>query len=160
MHEADRKRKITGTGIKDKTAVMGLLERDGEVRAMIVPNTRKASLQPRVREHVESGSAVFSDAHHSYTGLGEDYDHRTIDHAIEYVRGQVHTNGIENFWALLKRGLGGTYVGVAPFHLFRYLDEQVYRFNKRKANDLTRFTWVLGAVSGRRLSYRGLIGRS
>jgi transposase-like protein len=159
MHKADRTRKITGTGGKDKAKVLGLKERDGEVRAMVVGGRRKQDLLPKVREHVEPGSAVYTDSLSSYSGLGEDYWHETVDHAVTYVNGQVSTNQIENFWSLLKRGLKGTYVSVEPFHLFRYLDEQVYRFNTRKANDFTRFAWVLSTVAGRRLSYAELTGK-
>jgi hypothetical protein len=94
----------------------------------------------------------------SYRGLSEDYQHEVIDHAIEYVRDAVHTNGIENFWSLLKRTIKGTYVSVEPFHLGRYLDEQSFRFNEREDNDLGRFKSVLSSVSGRRLTYKELIG--
>jgi transposase-like protein len=160
MHPEVRQRRISGTGGKDKAAVFGMIERDGEVRAMVVPNTRKRILQGAIREHVVPGSQVYSDQSHSYTGLSEDYEHATVDHAVEYVRGQVHTNTMENFWSLLKRGLKGTYVSVEPFHLFRYLDEQVFRFNRRKANDFTRFAWVLGAIAGRRLTYDALTGKA
>jgi len=159
MHAARRKRAITGTGGKDKTAVVGSLERDGEIRASVVPSRRKRDLHRYVREHVEPGSQVYTDQLESYVGLSEDFGHQTVDHAIEYVNGQLHTNTVENFWSLLKRGLKGTYINVEPFHLFRYLDEQVYRFNKRKANDLTRFAWVLGTVAGRRLTYAALTGK-
>ena len=162
MHKSVHKRKISGSGVVDKTAVLGFKQRkDGTVRAMVVPGRGRITLQPRVYANVEPGSTLYTDLHHGYTGpLEEDYGHEVVDHAIEYVRGQVHTNGLENFWSLLKRGLKGTYISVQPFHLFRYLDEQVYRFNKRKANDLTRFLWVLGAVSGRRLTYASLIGKN
>jgi transposase-like protein len=159
MHKRERARKITSTGGKDKAKVLGMVERDGEVRAMVVGGTRKGHLLPPVRENVEPGSTVYTDALASYTGLEDDFAHETVDHAVEYVRGQVHTNRIENFWSLLKRGLHGTYVSVEPFHLFRYLDEQVYRFNRRKANDFSRFAWVVGAVAGRRLTYDALTGK-
>src|SRR5229473_267918 len=112
-------------GGKDKTAVMGILERGGKVVTKVVPNRKKKSLQYEIREHVLAGSAIFTDALKSYEGLSE-YQHEVIDHAVAYVDGEVHTNGMENFWSLLKRSLGGTYVSVEPFHLFRYLDEQVY----------------------------------
>jgi transposase-like protein len=159
MHKRERARKITSTGGKDKAKVLGMVERDGEVRAVVVEGTRKGHLLPPVQENVEPGATVYTDALASYTGLEDDYAHETVDHAVEYVRGQVHTNRIENFWSLLKRGLHGTYVSVEPFHLFRYLDEQVFRFNRRKANDFSRFAWVVGAVSGRRLTYDALTGR-
>lgn len=96
----------------------------------------------------------------SYTGLDQDYDHRTVNHAIEYVDGDLHTNHIENFWSLLKRGLHGTYVSVRPFHLFRYLDERVFTFNERELTDLERFHKVLGQVSGRRLTYVRLTAKA
>ena len=160
MHKDVRKRKITVRGIQDKAKVMGLLERGGEVRAQVVPNVQRKTLDPKVRENVEPGSAIFTDAHAAYSKLGDEYRHAVVDHAVEYVRGQVHTNGMENFWALLKRGLKGTYVSVEPFHLFRYLDEQVYRFNSRKVTDLGRFALVLQRVAGRRLTYDGLTGKA
>lgn len=159
MHR-DRRRKLKGPGPVDKTAVMGVLNRGGEVRAMVVPDTKKRTLQAHVRQNVEPGAAVFSDSSYSYVGLEDNYDHATVDHAVEYVNGRVHTNGLENFWSLLKRGLKGTYVSVEPFHLFRYLDEQVFRFNARKDNDLGRFVTVVARVAGRRLTYDELTGRS
>ena len=138
MHIAQRKRRITGTGGKDKTVALGILERGGNVRTAVVPNRRKKTLQPHVRKHVEAGAALYTDELLSYEGLEGQYAHQVINHAVKYVDGRVHTNGLENFWSLLKRGLNGTYVSVEPFHLFRYLDEQAYRYNNRKdANDLT-----------------------
>jgi transposase-like protein len=160
MHEHERRRKIHSTGTADKTAVMGIMERDGEVRAMVVPDTRQPTLRGGVLRNVERGSTVYTDGHDGYADLRKDYAHETVDHAVEYVRDQVHTNTVENFWSLLKRGLKGTYISVEPFHLFRYLDEQVYRFNRRKANDYTRFAWLLGAVAGKRLTYARLTGKS
>ena len=154
MHKHIRARKITGTGGKDKTTVVGVRQRGkGVVRASVVPDRDRVTLQPYVRHHVEPGAAVYTDALNAYCGLGEDFTHETVDHAACYVRGQVHTNGIENFWSLLKRGLHGTYVSVEPFHLFRYLDERVFTYNMRDLTDLGRFTTVLGMVSGRRLTY-------
>jgi transposase-like protein len=140
MHKADRQRKIKGTGGYGKVAVMGLLERHGKVRTMVVPNVRRRSLDTAVREHVETGSAVYSDAFRSYSKLADEYVHNVIDHAEKYVDGHVHTNSVENFWSLLKRGLKGTYVSVEPFHLFRYLDEQTFRFNNRELTDGQRFS--------------------
>jgi transposase-like protein len=158
MHKSVRAKKITGTGASDKTAVMGVMQRNGEVRTMVIRDTKKRTLDPSVRQHVEPGATIYSDSAYGYSGLDDDYTHETVDHAVEYVRGQVHTNTIENFWSLLKRGLKGTYISVEPFHLFRYLDEQVYRFNKRKANDYSRFAWVVAQVTGRRLTYSELTG--
>src|SRR5205085_4177298 len=142
-----------------KVAVMGLLERRGEVRTMIVSNTKRKSLQGEVKAHVQAGSTVYSDALRSYNGLEQDYIHNVINHAEEYVRGNVHTNGIENFWSLLKRTLKGTYVSVEPFHLFRYLDEQSLRFNNRKGTDSERFLAVTEQVTGKRLTYKELTGK-
>ena len=107
MHAAKRAARITGTGPKDKTAVMGILERGGNVRTSVVPNRKKKALQAEVRKRVEAGSALYTDALQSYNGL-DDFEHQVVDHAVEYVSGKVHTNGMENFWSLLKRGLNGT----------------------------------------------------
>jgi transposase-like protein len=109
-----------------------------------------------VREHVQPGSNVYTDALPSYNGLGRDYVHEAINHAECYVRGNVHTNGLENFWSLLKRGIRGTYVSIEPFHLFRYLDEQVFRFNFREENDAARFLKAVASMIGRRLTYNEL----
>jgi len=160
MSARARRRKISGTGAKDKSAVLGMIERGGEVRAEVVPNVRRGTLQSRVRESVEPGSAVYTDALRSYSGLDTDYAHKVVDHAERYVDGRVHTNYMENFWAQLKRGLNGTYISVQPFHLFRYLDERVFTFNLRERDDYGRFTAVLGAVAGRRLTHPQLTGRA
>jgi len=108
---------------------------------------------------VEQGSTVYSDALRSYRRLEDEYIHNVINHAVEYVRGNVHTNGIENFWALLKRTIGGTYVSVEPFHLFRYLDEQSFRFNTRKATDSDRFIQAAMSITGKRLTFEELTGK-
>jgi transposase-like protein len=159
MHIAQRKRRITGTGGKDKTAVMGILERGGKVRTSIVGDRRKKTLQAEVHKHVEAGAALYTDALLSYEGLEGRYAHQVIDHAVKYVDGQVHTNGLENFWALLKRGINGTYVSVEPFHLFRYLDEQAYRYNNRKEmNDFDRFKLAMSQIVGKRLTWKQAIG--
>jgi transposase-like protein len=161
MHIATRKRRITGTGGKDKTAVMGIIERGGEVRAMVVTDRRRTTLQAAVKNHVEAGSALYTDALLSYAGLESDYAHQVINHAVKYVDGLIHTNGIENFWSLLKRSLSGTYVSVEPFHLFRYLDEQSFRFNNRKdMNDGDRFSKVISQVKDKRVTYKELIGKT
>ncbi len=132
MHKAKRDRVITARGFKDKTPAFGILERGGEVRAFTVPNRRKRALQTAIRKHVATNSFLCTDALLSYQGLRPDYVHEVIDHAHSYVRGRVHTNGLENFWSLLKRGIRGTYVSVEPFHLSRYLDEATFRYNHRK----------------------------
>jgi len=160
MHVSERKRRITGTGGKDKTAVMGILERGGKIRLKVVPNRRKKALQAEVRNHVAAGSALYSDALKSYDGLEQEYAHKIIDHAEKYVDGRVHTNGLENFWSLLKRGISGTYVSVEPFHLFRYLDEQAFRYNNRKLTDAERFSLVAQGVFGKRLTFDHLTGKT
>src|ERR1700691_108949 len=140
MHKDVKARKIQGRrGPEGKAIVAAVLERGGKVRAKVVDKRKKKDLQALVREHVEPKSALYSDALKSYDGLSEDYAHQVIDRAIAYVDGQVHTNGLENFWSLLKRGINGTYVSVEPYHLFRYLDEQAIRFNNRKLTDGERF---------------------
>jgi transposase-like protein len=160
MHKAKRERVITGTGGKDKTVVLGMVERDGNVRAMVVDNRRKSELQKQVREHVEAGAAIFTDELKSYDGLEDDYQHAVINHAVEYVNGKVHTNTMENFWSLLKRGLHGTYISVEPFHLFRYIDEQAFRYNNRQSTDAERFVGVMKQIVGRRVTYKQLTGKS
>ena len=161
MHVAQRRRRITGTGTKDKTAVMGILERGGKVRTVVVPNRKKHALQTEVRKHVEAGAALYTDALLSYDGLAGDYAHQVVDHAVEYVSGPCHTNGLENFWSLLKRGISGTYVSVEPFHLFRYLDEQAYRFNNRKdMNDFDRFKLAASQIVGKRLTWNEVTGKA
>jgi transposase-like protein len=158
MHIGKRVQRVQGRGPVGKAIVMGLLERTGEVRAAVIPTRKKGALQKHVREHVVAGSAVYTDALKSYEGLDADYVHGVIDHAEAYVNGQIHTNGLENFWSLLKRGLRGTYVNVQPFHLFRYLDEQVYRYNNRKMDDAGRFIEVVSRIGGRRLTWNDLTG--
>ena len=165
MHLDKRERRITGTGGKDKTAVMGIMERGGRVRVKVVPNRRKSALQAEVREHVAVGSALYSDALKSYDGLAQEYAHQVIDHAKKYVDGKVHTNSLENFWSLLKRGINGTYVSVEPFHLFRYLDEQVYRFENRATpdnplNDFDRFRLAASQIVGKRLTWNEVTGKA
>jgi hypothetical protein len=160
MHIDKRERRITGTGGKAKTAVMGILERGGEVRVAVVPSRRKKALQDEVRKHVAAGTALYTDALHSYDGLAQEYAHQVIDHAEKYVDGKVHTNGLENFWSLLKRGINGTYVSVEPFYLFRYLDEQVFRFNHRKLTDSERFSLAVSGIIGKRMLYKELIDKT
>jgi transposase-like protein len=161
MHAAKRKEKIHGRGPTDKAIVFGMVERGGKVRAGSVGSRRTEELQGAIREHVEAGAAIFSDELASYKGLDADYAHAVINHAVEYVNGNTHTNTIENFWALLKRGLHGTYVSVEPFHLFRYIDEQAFRYNNRKdMNDGDRFTTAMQQIVGKRLTYAELTGKT
>jgi transposase-like protein len=161
MHAGRKQRMITQRGVKDKTAVMGILERGGEVRAAVIPSRRKHHIQAEIRAHVKAKSAIYSDALMSYQGLEhQDFSHEVIDHAEKYVDGQVHTNGLENFWSLLKRQLKGTYISVEPFHLFRYLDEQVFRYNNRElANDGERFQKALSQIAGKRLTLAEVTGK-
>ena len=128
------------------------------VRTTVIANRRKKALQAEVRKHVQAGSALYTDALKSYDGLNE-FEHGVIDHAVQYVDGKIHTNGLENFWSLLKRGIKGTYVSVEPFHLFRYLDEQVYRFNNRKLTDSERFDIAVKGIVGKRLTFDQLTGK-
>ena len=159
MHKSKRRLKIHKPGPHDKVAVMGMVERGGKVVAFPVPNRKKGELQKQVREQVEAGSAIFSDELKSYDGLEKDYQHAVIDHAVEYVRGNVHTNTMENFWSLVKRGLHGTYVSVEPFHLFRYLDEQAYRYNNRELTDAERFSIAVEGIVGKRVTWDRLTGK-
>jgi len=161
MHRDVHRRRITETGTKDKTPVIGILERGGEVRAAVIPNCRRHHIEPKIHINVNRGSAIYTDALLSYQGLKhQDFVHGVIDHAEKYVDGRVHTNGLENFWSLLKRGLKGTYISVEPFHLFRYLDEQVFRYNFRKLlHDGMRFEHVLAHIFGKRLTYAEVTGK-
>jgi len=160
MHLDERERRITGTGGKDKTVVIGALERGGKIKVSVIKDRKKKVVHEHVRAHVEAGAALYSDALRSYDGLTQDYAHQVIDHAEKYVDGQVHTNGLENFWSLLKRGISGTYVSVEPFHLFRYLDEQVFRYNNRKQlNDSSRFSLAISKIIGKRLTFASLTGK-
>jgi transposase-like protein len=158
MHAHIREKKIRGRGSVGKRIVHGLLERGGEVRAKVVDSTEAKELQGAIRSNVVQGSNVYTDAHSGYQGLYDAFIHETVDHTLEYVRGQVHTNGLENFWSLFKRALKGTYTHCEPFHLRRYVDEEVFRFNQRKDDDAGRFDDVMGHVAGRRLTWRLLCG--
>lgn len=159
------KRKAIGRGWVGKEIVHGLLERTNgdkpsRVDLAVIPNTRTHTIQRRVKDRVAPGSKLYTDSLASYNGLKSAYAHEFVDHAIEYARGAVHTNGMENFWSLLKRTLRGTYVSVDPQHLSKYLDEQACRFNERKDSDSGRFAKVMKNVPGRRLTYAELTGVS
>jgi transposase-like protein len=160
MHKDVKARKIVdGSGTDGKEIVLGMVERDGRVRTVHVEKRSKPVLQKHIREHVEAGAAIFTDELKSYDGLAE-FRHEVINHAVEYVNGNVHTNTMENFWSLLKRGLHGTYVSVEPFHLFRYLDEQAFRYNNRKPmEDAERFSYLVRKIVGKRLTYSELTGK-
>jgi transposase-like protein len=158
MHKG--KRKAKGTGVVAMTPVMGLLQRDvrkghSKIKLHIPKSTKRKDLQGKVREYVLKGSQVFTDALRSYEGLNNEYSHQVINHAMSYADGKVHTNSLENFWSLLKRSIKGTYVSVEPFHLFRYLDEQAFRFNERKNEDgdKGRFLKAISNIIGKRLTW-------
>jgi transposase-like protein len=161
MHKDRRTAK--GNAATKKTPVQGILERssDGKPSRVVLKVTRtnrKPELQGNVRECVMPGAQVFTDALLSYDGLDDEYTHKVIDHLECYAKGNVHTNGLENFWSLFKRSIKGTYVNVEPFHLFRYCDEQAFRFNERKSTVSERFLSAVPAITGRRLTYKGLTG--
>jgi ISXO2 transposase-like protein/transposase-like zinc ribbon protein len=149
-----------------KVAVMGLLERHSSnkghstMRLQVVEGRKRRHFDPVIDQHIEKGATINTDAHPSYSELAKQYTHNVIDHAEKYVDGNIHTNGCENFWSLLKRSIKGTYVSVEPFHLFRYLDEQCFRFNNRAASDAERFHEAVSGITGKRLMYRALIGKA
>jgi transposase-like protein len=161
MHPAKRKARITKANASDKAAVMGILQRtDGElpsrVIARVIKDANRKIVQAMIRQHVEPGSQLMTDGLLAYRGLKADYVHEFVDHSAFYVRGIVHSNGIENFWSLLKRTIKGTYVSVDPLHLQRYLGEQAFRFNERKGTDYLRFANVVSSIVGKRLTWKDL----
>ena len=166
MH-ADRRMKLKTAMIGDhKTAVMGMLDRETRrVRAKVIPNVKRETLQAEILANVQHKATVYTDGWAGYDKLKTaEFVHETVNHMEEYVRGQVHTQGIENFWSLLKRSLNGTYVAVEPFHLARYVDEQAFRFNNRATkgnaiNDADRFVLAVSQIAGKRLTYRELTGK-
>jgi transposase-like protein len=166
MHRDRRLRMQSAERANQKTVVMGMLDRESrQVRAMVVPNVKRETLQNKILNQIERGSTVYTDGYPAYDHLtAEEYIHATVNHIEEYVRGQVHTQGIDNFWSLLKRTLRGTYVAVEPFHLDRYVTEQVFRYNNRATkdnplDDLDRFCAVLSQVAGKRLTYAEVTGK-
>jgi transposase-like protein len=165
MHKSRREHMKTVGKYNAKTAVFGMLERGGKVKAQVVGERRGKQLKEIIEENVMPGTWVMSDEFPGYVGLDEKYFHLVVNHLQTYVSGNVHTQGIENFWSLLKRTLGGTYVSVEPFHLFRYVDEQAFRFNNRKdvdGNKLTdadRFDIAVSQIIGKRLTYAEVTGK-
>jgi len=151
----------------NKTAVMGMLDRETrQVRANVIPNVKRETLQNMILNHLADGSTIYTDNASAYDRLpaAQQFVHETVNHVEEYVRGQVHTQGIENFWSLLKRGLRGTYVAVEPFHLDRYVSEQVFRFNNRATkdnplNDSDRFDIAVRQIVGKRITFAELTGK-
>jgi transposase-like protein len=161
MHKNKREaRKNDLTGNFDKAVVIGALERGGKVRAMVASDRRKKTMAPFIRENVERGATLHTDEHQTEWWRGDEFAHEMVNHLERYVDGNVHCNGMGNFWSLLKRGIGGTYVSVEPFHLFRYVDEQAFRFNNRgPMNDAQRFSYLCRKVVGKRLTYAELTGK-
>jgi len=167
MHKDRRLRYQQMGAHHGKTIVMGMLDREiRQVRATVVPNVKRETLQAQILKNVKYGSNVMTDEWVGYDHLNDRFVHDVVNHAEAYVNGRVHTNGIENFWSLLKRGLTGTYVAVEPFHLFRYVDEQAFRFNNRKdtagnkLNDASRFTKAMSLIGPfKRLTYSELTGK-
>jgi transposase-like protein len=164
MHKEKRIRTKVREGNWGKTIVMGMLERGGHVKAKVVANRRKPALHAAIAETIEKGTQLYTDEHNGYMDISLDYVHSVVNHLENYVSGRVHTNGLENFWSLLKRGLNGTYVAVEPFHLFRYVDEQAFRYNNRatKDNPLTdadRFHLALSQIAGKRLTFAEVTGK-
>lgn len=159
MHKDRHER--TFRGRDNKTIVMGMLERKGKVRTKVISHTANSQMQPVIKENVEFGSRIHSDGWGEQYQMPQHFIHEMVDHqANQYVNGNVHTNGIENFWSLLKRGLGGTYISVEPFHLFRYLDEQAFRYNNRKdMDDSDRFSLLCSKIVGKRLTYAELTAK-
>jgi transposase-like protein len=166
MHRGRRLRSIELNGGHGKAIVMGMLDRDArKVRAAVIPNVTRETLQAEIFNQIEKKSTVYTDGWVGYETLdAQEYIHETVNHIDEYVRGHVHTQGIDNFWSLLKRGLKGTYVAVEPFHLHRYADEQVFRYNNRATkdnplNDADRFVLAVSQIAGKRLTYAELTGK-
>jgi len=164
MHKSRRQRMTTIGKYTAKTAVMGMLERGGKVKTKVLGQRHGHQMQEIVRESVVPGTEIMTDEFTGYMGLGKNYSHMVVNHLDRYVQGNVHTQGIENFWSLLKRGLGGTYVAVEPFHLFRYVDEQAFRYNNRKdgdrkITDAERFDIAMSQVIGKRLTLAELTGK-
>jgi hypothetical protein len=163
MSKTRRAKTITGSGVSGKEIVMGVLRRGtktepSKVVAEHIPNRKKGIVQAKVREVAEPGSTIYSDSLASYNDLAKDYTRGVVDHAVEFVRDNIHVNGMENFWSLFKRALKGTYVSVEPTHLQAYVVEEAFRFNERNDVDGGRFRKVLANVVGKRLTYKELIG--
>ena len=165
MHKSKRPKNVALQGGKGKAIVLGMLERGGPVRTRVIGNRLKQSIDPVITATVAAGAEIYTDEFALYPHLSTEYIHEVVNHAERYVRGHIHTNGMENFWSLLKRGLNGTYVSVEPFHLTRYVEEQVFRYNNRATkdnplNDADRFALVVSQIVGRRITYAQLTGKA
>ena len=161
MHKNKRVKGMSYAAGNGKAIVLGMLERGGKVRAGSVANRKVKTMEPPIQKNIEAGSHIITDEHATYPFIAKDaYYHEVINLFEGYVRGQIHTNGIENFWSCLKRGLNGTYISVEPIHLDRYVDEQVFRFNNRQnKTDGDRFKKVLSQIVGKRLTYAEVTGK-
>jgi transposase-like protein len=166
MHATRRNKLKLGVYGDNKIAVMGMLDRETrQVRTRLLGEVTREELQKEILLQVEKGSTIYTDNHTGYDRLKtQEFVHDTVNHMQEYVCGQVHTNGIENFWSLLKRGLNGTYVAVEPFHLSKYVDEQAFRYNNRATKDnpledSDRFMLAVSQIAGKRLTYADLTGK-
>jgi len=162
MHASRRNKLQLAERGDNKTAVMGLLDRYArEVRVKVIPNVKRATLQAEVLKQIVPVGTVYTDQYSGYDGLLlKGFLHQTVNHLEEYVRGEIHTQGIENFWSLFKRMLNGTYVAVEPFHLEAYADEQAFRYNNRRnMTDADRFALAVSQVAGKRLTYAELTGK-
>jgi len=162
MHKGRKARMLEGKGggSVGKTGVQGMLARGGQVRVAVIQDAQTHTLQSNIKQHVEPGAHLFTDEARGYFGLRAEYVHEFINHAETYVDGNIHTNGLENFWSLLKRGLNGTYISVEPFHLFRYIDEQAFRYNHRKdMDDSDRMNALAMRIVGKRLTFAEVTGK-
>ncbi|MGB7209425.1 MAG: IS1595 family transposase [Pyrinomonadaceae bacterium] len=162
MHRAKRERFLPRYSSKNrvtahKTAVFGMVQRGGKVKAQVIKSVRTKDVMPIIQENIEKNAEVFTDSAPIYRDLWQEYIHESVNHSVEYVRGNVHTNSIENFWSLLKRTIKGTYVSVSPAHLQKYVEEQMFRYNEREGDDAFRFVRMLESISGKRLTYNELI---
>ena len=162
MHK-DRKARVqkAGRNTGGKTAVLGILERgSGKIRSHVIPDRKKETIQESVRGNVDAGTQIHSDEHGEQWRMDNEYTHNIVNHLTTYVDGNVHCNGVENFWSLLKRMINGTYVSVEPFHLFRYVDEEAFRYNNRlPLSDKDRFSYLVRKIVGKRLTYDELTGK-
>ncbi len=159
MHSKERKRRVKKAGSPaHKSAVLGMVQRRGKVRAQVIQSRDAATIREFVTSNAEQGSEIMTDEWRGYHNLHNLYRHEVINHSVEYVRNNIHTNSIENFWSLLKRTIKGTYVSVSPEHLQKYVEEQAFRYNERKGNDQQRFVSMIESISGKRLTWTQLVG--
>jgi transposase-like protein len=166
MHRDKRLERRLGIKARESTVVMGMLDREArEVRAKVIPDVRRVTLQRQILNQIAKKSTIYTDCATGYDHLkASEFIHETVNHLNEYVRGQIHTQGIDNFWSLLKRELTGTYIAVEPFHMDRYVTEQVFRYNNRATkdnplNDADRFALAVSQIAGKRLTYAELTGK-